>query len=86
VSCPRFAASDQVLLTVEAIQVDNFVLKWRSAATGQELARRAQGQIFAVSEQQAQIAVLGEIEGRLLNAYTGTSSVTDPCRAPLDVE
>jgi WD40 repeat protein len=82
VSCPRFAAADQVLLTVEAVQGDTLGLKWRSAATGRELARKTEGDIFAVSEQQARVAVLGETKGRLLNAYTGQVLSPIPAAPP----
>jgi eukaryotic-like serine/threonine-protein kinase len=80
VSCPRFAAGDQVLLTVEPNQGNDPVLRWRSSATGTLLFNSPEGGIFAVSEQGNHIASLGEIKGRLLNA--NTRQVLSPIPAP----
>jgi WD40 repeat protein len=82
VSCPRFAAGDQVLLTAERYQGEDFVVKWRSSTTGIELASKTLGDLFAVSDQQAMVAVLGGTKGRLVDAYTGQVLSPIPAAPP----
>jgi WD40 repeat protein/tetratricopeptide (TPR) repeat protein/tRNA A-37 threonylcarbamoyl transferase component Bud32 len=70
-ACPRFAAGDQVLLTVEQKSGDPAppAFRWRSSATGKLLSRMA-GDVFAVSEQGNHVATLDQTKGRLFNANT----------------
>jgi hypothetical protein len=73
---PRFAAGDQVLLTVEEPSHSTHNLVWRSATTGKFLTSTAAppGQsfltAFAVSPQGHQVAALWDSNGWLLDART----------------
>jgi WD40 repeat protein/tetratricopeptide (TPR) repeat protein/tRNA A-37 threonylcarbamoyl transferase component Bud32 len=67
---PRFAAGDQVVLTVEGNGGDNCTLMWRSSTTGKLLGRSPEGAVFAVNEQGTYVASHGGSKGRLLRAQT----------------
>jgi WD40 repeat protein/tetratricopeptide (TPR) repeat protein/tRNA A-37 threonylcarbamoyl transferase component Bud32 len=69
-AAPRFAAGDQVLLTVEGDGGDNSFLIWRSSITGKLLGRSAEGAVFAVSEPGNLVASHAGPKGRLLDART----------------
>jgi WD40 repeat protein/tetratricopeptide (TPR) repeat protein/tRNA A-37 threonylcarbamoyl transferase component Bud32 len=70
VACPRFAAGDQALLTVERYNGNDPFLRWRSTATGMAMPGTIAGGIFAVSDHGDHLAVLDGTKGRLLNAHT----------------
>jgi WD40 repeat protein len=82
VYCPRFAAADQVLLTVDYRPNQPPVLRWRSAATGKELASHEENGVFAVSDQGEYVAGLGEIKGRLFDAATRQPILPIPAALP----
>jgi WD40 repeat protein len=77
---PRFAAADQVLLTVDDEGDGGPVLRWRSADTGQVLASHGDTGVFAVSDHEKYVAALGAIRGRLFDA--ATRQVVLPIPAP----
>jgi WD40 repeat protein/tetratricopeptide (TPR) repeat protein len=82
VSCPRFAAGDQLLLTLERDQGAESLLAWRSASDGKLLSTTAEGAIFAVNGRGNLVASLGVTKGRLLDAAKRQVLAPIPASAP----
>jgi WD40 repeat protein/tetratricopeptide (TPR) repeat protein len=88
VACPRFAAGDQVFLTVEEIQKNVASLVWRSVETGKPLSDATSLDyrhfgVFTVSEDGDYVAALGPDKGRIWDAQSRRLLATIPGPPPL---